>query len=170
MNKNMNMNNLNNCDFTCLRKKNIKKLKSLYKTQLSLYNKTYKKYLRFKFSNNRRLVRIADRSIKPQVVRANNRLNRILIELKNNIDETDKLLRQQKKLINKQNKQVVKKTHLLEKQKKKMYEKNKELISKNAQIDFSSNRNNYRKFTFFLVIILNILFAIILYRILSQKK
>ena len=75
-------------DYTCQRKKNIKKLKDMYETGLTKYYTAYNQYLQHKYdrSSNRAWKRMyAEKTLRPKVENLNNYLNKILTNMKNNI-------------------------------------------------------------------------------------
>ena len=144
------MSNLTGCDYTCQRKQNIEKLRELYTRELNRYNIEYNKYLQYKFSGNAGQKSVAEKEIKPKVTAINETLNNILYELKKNIEYTDQLIANQKRVIEAKNAQV--------------NEKNQILNSQDAYV-----MNNYRKFMLLLLILLNIILGAILYKVILKK-
>ncbi len=163
------MSNLTGCDYTCQRKQNIEKLRELYTRELNRYNIEYNKYLQYKFSGNAGQKSVAEKEIKPKVTAINETLNNILYELKKNIEYTDQLIANQKRVIEAKNAQVNEKNQILNSQDAYVMNKNNELTSKLKQVDFSKQRNNYRKFMLLLLILLNIILGAILYKVILKK-
>lgn len=163
------MSNLTGCDYTCQRKQNIEKLRELYTRELNRYNIEYNKYLQYKFSGNAGQKSVAEKEIKPKVTAINETLNNILYELKKNIEYTDQLIANQKRVIEAKNAQVNEKNQILNSQDSYVMNKNNELTSKLKQVDFSKQRNNYRKFMLLLLILLNIILGAILYKVILKK-
>lgn len=162
------MSNLLGCDYTCQRKQNIEKLRELYTKELNNYNVEYNKYLKYKFSGNAGQRRVADSQLKPKVTSINNTLNNILFELKKNIDYTDQLINNQKRIIEIKNSEVNKKNEILNRQDRFVMNKNNELTSKLKQVDFAKQRNNYRKLMLLILVLLNIILGGILYKVILK--
>ena len=154
------MTNLIGCDYTCQRKKNIKKLKDMYETGLTKYYTAYNQYLQHKYdrSSNRAWKRMyAEKTLRPKVENLNNYLNKILTNMKNNIRKSSGIISGQSKKINMSRDEINKKNFTIKKQDEDIERSNVELISKTRQIGFTAERNTYRRNMIVALLIINIL-------------
>ena len=154
------MTNLIGCDYTCQRKKNIKKLKDMYESGLTKYYTAYNQYLQHKYdrSSNRAWKRMyAEKTLRPKVENLNNYLNKILTNMKNNIRKSSGIISGQSKKINMSRDEINKKNFTIKKQDEDIERSNVELISKTRQIGFTAERNTYRRNMIVALLIINIL-------------
>lgn len=154
------MTNLIGCDYTCQRKKNIKKLKDMYETGLTKYYTAYNQYLQHKYdrSSNRAWKRMyAEKTLRPKVENLNNYLNKILTNMKNNIRKSSGIISGQSKKINMSRDEINKKNFTIKKQDEDIQRSNVDLISKTRQIGFTAERNTYRRNMIVALLIINIL-------------
>ena len=154
------MTNLIGCDYTCQRKKNIKKLKDMYETGLTKYYTAYNQYLQHKYdrSSNRAWKRMyAEKTLRPKVENLNNYLNTILTNMKNNIRKSSGIISGQSKKINMSRDEINKKNFTIKKQDEDIERSNVDLISKTRQIGFTAERNTYRRNMIVALLIINIL-------------
>ena len=154
------MTNLIGCDYTCQRKKNIKKLKDMYETGLTKYYTAYNQYLQHKYdrSSNRAWKRMyAEKTLRPKVENLNNYLNKILTNMKNNIRKSSGIISGQSKKINMSRDEINKKNFTIKKQDEDIERSNVDLISKTRQIGFTAERNTYRRNMIVALLIINIL-------------
>ena len=157
------------CDYTCQRKNNIEKLKTLYTNELSKYNGAYNDWLTKKAQSENPGDDEEVLKAQSDVETINQTLNSILFELKKNIEYTDGLIANQKRVIELKNAQVIQQNRQAAMQEKGVMNKNNELISKANQIEFSKKRNNFRKFILLILIILNIILGAIFYKVVLKK-
>jgi hypothetical protein len=87
----------------------------------------------------------AENTLRPQVEQSNARLNNILEELKRNIQETEELIKAQEKQVKSKNSEIYRKNKLLEEQDKTIITNSNELLSKDKQVQFTLERNKYRR-------------------------
>ena len=154
------MTNLIGCDYTCQRKKNINRLKELYESGLTKYYSAYNQYLQHKYdrSSNKAWKRMyAEKTLRPKVEKLNNQLNGILSNMKKNIGKSSSIIDSQTKQINKARDEINKKNYQIKKQDEDISRTNIDLISKNRQIDFTSERNTYRRNMLIALLIINII-------------
>ena len=157
------------CDYTCQRKNNIEKLKTLYTNELAKYNSAYNDWLTKKANSENPAEDQEVLSAQSAVETINQTLNSILFELKKNIEYTDGLIANQKRVIELKNTQVIQQNRQAAMQEKGVANKNNELISKANQIEFSKKRNNFRKFILLTLVILNIILGAIFYKVVLKK-
>ena len=155
------------CDYTCQRRANIDKLKTLYTTELQNYNGAYNEWLTLKADENADDADIL--AAQTSVEEINQTLNSILFELKKNIEYTDGLIANQKRVIQNKNTEVVRQNRAAALQDAGVTAKNNELISKANQIEFSKKRNNFRKFILLILVILNIILGAIFWKVVLKK-
>lgn len=155
------------CDYTCQRRQNIDKLKTLYTTELQNYNGAYNEWLTLKADENADDADIL--AAQTSVEEINQTLNSILFELKKNIEYTDGLIANQKRVIQNKNAEVVRQNRAAALQDAGVTAKNNELISKANQIEFSKKRNNFRKFILLILVILNIILGAIFWKVVLKK-
>ena len=150
------------CDYNCQREKNILELKQLYNKELNFYYDLYNQYLKYRFNhgggkNSYWKINYAESQIKPKVAASNKRLNKILNELKGNIDATNSQ-------ISKQTAEIKEKTMLIHDKNRKILvqdqdidEKQDMMDTKDGQIEFGSQRNFYKRNVMYLLIVLNVI-------------
>jgi len=139
---------MESCNYECQRKKNISKLRDLYNKELDSYRQSYNKYMEYKYdtSNDKEWkLTYAENTLRPQVEQSNARLNNILEELKRNIMETEQLIRKQEGEVKLKNSEIYRKNKLLEEQDQKIISNSNELLSKDKQVQFTLERNKYRR-------------------------
>ena len=133
-------------DYECRRKCNISKLKELYEKELNNYYTQYNKYLQYKYDRSSSSKQAeAENVIKPKVIRINNNLNKILADLKKNIEHTQELIQQQEGDINTKNNNIYKRNKQITDQYNTIVSRQDELESKNRQIDTGIERNQYKR-------------------------
>jgi hypothetical protein len=154
------MSNLIGCGYTCQRKKNISKLKELYENGLTQYYSAYNEYLQYKYdrSNQRAFRRAhAEKSLRPKVERLNKNLNNILEKLKLNINTTAGVIKTQSDEISQKRSTIERKNHHIKKQDNDIVRTNIDMVSKDRQVNYSKERNSYRRIMMIALIIINIL-------------
>ena len=157
-------------DYECRRKCNISKLKELYEKELNNYYTQYNKYLQYKYDRSSSSKQAeAENVIKPKVIRINNNLNKILADLKKNIEHTQELIQQQEGDINTKNNNIYKRNKQITDQYNTIVSRQDELESKNRQIDTGIERNQYKRNTMYFLIFLNIVIISVLAGILIKK-
>ena len=167
------MSNLVGCDFECQRNENIQQLRNLYDNELKKYYETYVKYINYKFdtSRNRQYkLNYAESTIKPQVQAINRKLNKILNTLKSNIAETETVINDHERNINNKGNLINKRNNVISKQDTKIEDGNNEILSRNRQVEFTEERNRYRKIMIITLIIVNILLGCGLFYLLKGSK
>ena len=162
-------------DYECQRKCNILKLKGLYTKELDNYYKTYQTYLNLKYSRGSGSSRgywraVAESKWRPKVVAINRRLNKILDDLKNNIEHTQSLIDTQEKEIQKKNDVIYKRNRKISKLNSEITEKSDEFVSKEQQIESGIERNNFKRNSMYILIALIVLVAGILAYLLTKKN
>jgi len=158
-------------DYQCQRKCNISKLKELYDTELQNYYTTYNEYLKYKYdrSSNQALMRArAESELRPKVVRINNRLNKVLTDLKSNIEYTQDLIKKQENGIKVKNNLIYRRNTRLSKQNDMINGRSDELVTKERQIETGGERNSYKRLSMYVLIILNIVAIIFLMKYLMK--
>lgn len=158
-------------DYQCQRKCNISKLKELYNSELQNYYTTYNEYLKYKYdrSSNQAIMRArAESELRPKVVRINKRLNRILTDLKGNIDHTRDMINRQENNIRVKNNLIYKRNKRLANQNDLIDGRSDELKTKEKQIDTGAERNSYKRLLMYVLIILNIVAVMFLTRYLLK--
>jgi chromosome segregation ATPase len=166
------MSNLVGCDYTCQRKKNIERLRDLYETELNNYYNTYNSYLKYKYDNSRDAGwkrNYAATKLRPRVVEINRNLNRMLRELKNNIRYTDQQIDRQKRILGSKTNTIHQKNKVIHTQDELVEDKNNELLSKERQVEFSKERNSYRRIMLFVLLIVNIILAGLFYYLIMKN-
>ena len=158
-------------DYQCQRKCNMSKLKELYNSELQNYYNTYNEYLRYKYdrSSNQAIMRArAESELRPKVVRINSRLNKILTDLKNNIDQTQDMIKKQENSIRVKNNLIYKRNQRLAKQNANINGRNQELVSKERQLETGSERNNYKRLAMYVFLLLNVVLIAVLVKYLMK--
>merc|ERR1712072_723506 len=125
-------------DYECQRKCNINNLKELYDKQLNQYYTEYQKYLTYKYdksSSSSQKQALAENVIRPKVIQINNNLNKILTDLKKNIDHTHDLITQQEGDIASKNNTLYSRNKEITKQYDTISSRKDELDSKERMID-----------------------------------
>ena len=140
------------CDYTCQRRQNIDKLKTLYTTELQNYNGAYNEWLTLKADENADDADIL--AAQTSVEEINQTLNSILFELKKNIEYTDGLIANQKRVIQNKNAEVVRQNRAAALQDS-VTARNNELISKPIKLNFQK-KECFRKFILLILVILKI--------------
>ena len=166
------MSNLVGCDYTCQRKKNIFRLKDLYEKELNNYYNSYNQYLQYKYDTSRDANwkrNYAETRLKPKVKGINANLNRMLKELKKNIKYTDDLIARQKRILKTKGNSVQQKNKIIHSQDVLVEDKSNDLSSKERQIEFSLERNSYRRIMLFVLLIINIILAGLFYILIMKN-
>ena len=166
------MSNLVGCDYTCQRKKNIFRLKDLYEKELNNYYNSYNQYLQYKYDTSRDANwkrNYAETKLKPKVKAINANLNRMLKELKKNIKYTDDLITRQKRILTTKGNSVQQKNRIIHSQDVLVEDKNNDLTGKERQIEFSLERNSYRRIMLFVLLIINIILAGLFYILIMKN-
>jgi hypothetical protein len=166
------MSNLVGCDYTCQRKKNIFRLKDLYEKELNNYYNSYNQYLQYKYDTSRDANwkrNYAETKLKPKVKAINANLNRMLKELKKNVKYTDDLITRQKRILTTKGNSVQQKNRVIHSQDVLVEDKNNDLSSKERQIEFSLERNSYRRIMLFVLLIINIILAGLFYILIMKN-
>jgi len=154
------MSKLVGCDYTCQRKKNIDKLRDVYETGIKKYYDAYNKYLQYKYDKSSERAwkkNYAETTLRPKVEKLNSELNKILENVKKNINNTSGIITKQSANIDNQADTIHKKNQLIRSQDKNIQQTNIALLSKNRQISFTKERNSYRRIMLILLIVVNIL-------------
>lgn len=160
------------CDYECQRKNNLNKLREIYESELNNYYNTYNQYLSYKYdrSNDRAWkMNYAETTLKPQVERINTTLNNILNELKRNIKETEQLIKSQEKTADSKTDLIYRKNKIIEIQDSTIKSNNQDLISKDRQIQFTLERNRYRRTMMIILVTINIVLLSIFYYYLMKQ-
>ena len=131
-------------------------MRALYEQEVAKYYEAYSAYMKSKYSEDAAARAYADNTLKPQVAKINQTLNTILGQLKSNIDMTDQLVKNQKNLINQRSDGYMKNKSYLNNQDEQVLRRNKEYSSKTKQLEFATQRNNYRRLMIILLILVNI--------------
>ena len=147
---------LTGCDYTCQRNKNLQNMRALYEQEVAKYYEAYTAYMKSKYSEDIAARNYAETTLKPQVAKINQTLNTILGQLKSNIDMTDQLVNNQKTLINQRSEGYMKNKNYLNTQDEVVLKRNKEYASKTRQLEFSKERNNYRRIMIIVLVLVNI--------------
>ena len=147
---------LTGCDYTCQRNKNLQNMRALYEQEVAKYYEAYTAYMKSKYSDDIAARNYAETTLKPQVAKINQTLNTILGQLKSNIDMTDQLVNNQKTLINQRSEGYMKNKNYLNNQDDVVLKRNKEYASKTRQLEFSKERNNYRRIMIIILVLVNI--------------
>ena len=166
------MSNLVGCDYTCQRKKNIFRLKDLYEKELNNYYNSYNQYLQYKYDTSRDANwkrNYAETKLKPKVKAINANFNRMLKELKKNVKYTDDLITRQKRILTTKGNSVQQKNRVIHSQDVLVEDKNNDLSSKERQIEFSLERNSYRRIMLFVLLIINIILAGLFYILIMKN-
>ena len=154
------MSKLVGCDYSCQRKKNIGKLKDLYEKELNNYYNSYSTYLQYKYDNSSDKAwkkNYAETTLRPKVVSINKNLNNILRQLKRNINYTNKLINKHKRLVDSKTTSVMQKNKTIKYQDNYIDDNNIALLSKNRQIEFSKERNSYKRIMLIVLVIINLI-------------
>lgn len=151
-------------DYKCERKCNITKLKEKYNLELQNYYAEYNKYLNLKFGNHstKQQQITADTIVKPQIVRINANLNKMLSDLKTNIKNTQTSIQIQEKNITSKNKDINVKNSQIKEQLEEIEKRREELDTKNRMIETSIQRNRYKSNVMYLLIIVSIILSIVI--------
>jgi len=147
-------------DYECQRKCNISKLKDLYNSELQNYYSEYNKYLEYKYDRTSQASRKkaeAENIIRPKVIRINSVLNKILSDLKKNINYTQNMISQQEVDIDNKNNDIYNRNIKITNQFNTITKKKQELGSKKAMIDSGIERNKYKRNTMYFLIVLNLI-------------
>ena len=166
------MSRLIGCDFTCRRKKNIGKLRDMYEKELNNYYNSYNTYLQYKHdtSSDRAWKRnYAETTLRPKVVAINKTLNNILGQLKRNIKNTNGLISNHKRLVDSKTTNVMQKNKTIKHQDNFIDDKSLELTSKNRQVDFSKERNSYKKLMLILLVVINLVLISLFYYLIMKQ-
>ena len=166
------MSNLVGCDYTCQRKKNISRLRDLYERELNNYYNSYNQYLKYKYDNSRDAGwkrNYANTKLKPKVQQINANLNNMLRELKKNIKNTDELIGRQKRILGNKTNNIYQKNKVINGQDNLVEDKNNELSSKERQVEFSVERNRYRRIMLFVLLIINVALLALFYYLVMNK-
>jgi hypothetical protein len=166
------MSKLVGCDYTCQRKKNIVKLRDLYEKELNNYYNAYSTYLQYKYDNSSDRAwkkNYAETTLRPKVVGINKNLNKILRQLKRNINYTNKLINRHKRMVNTKSTSVIQKNKTIKYQDNYIDDKNIDLLSKNRQVEFSKERNSYKRIMLIVLVIINIILIALFYYLVMKK-
>jgi len=158
-------------DYECQRKCNISKLRELYNSELQNYYTTYNEYLKYKYdrSSNQAIMRArAESELRPKVVRINRRLNKVLTDLKSNIEHTQSLIKKQEGDIKVKNNLIYRRNNRLSKMNDTINGRSDELQTKERQMETGGERNSYKRLSMYVLIILNILAIVFLTRYLMK--
>lgn len=144
------------CDYTCQRNRNLQNMRSLYEGEVAKYYEVYTQYMRSKYSEDTSERNYAETTLKPRVAKINQTLNTILGQLKSNIDMTDQLVNNQKSIINQRSDGYMRNKSYLTSQDEVVLKRNKEFAGKHRQLEFSKERNNYRRLMILILILVNV--------------
>ena len=110
----------------------------------------------------------AESELRPKVVRINNRLNKVLTDLKSNIEHTQDLIKKQENGIKVKNNLIYRRNTRLSKQNDMINGRSDELVTKERQIETGGERNSYKRLSMYVLIILNIVAIIFLMKYLMK--
>uniref|UniRef100_A0A6C0EK19 Uncharacterized protein n=1 Tax=viral metagenome TaxID=1070528 RepID=A0A6C0EK19_9ZZZZ len=153
----------NNNDFHCQRKCNISKMEELYNKELQKYYLEYNKYLHYKYdrtADKSRKKLLAETVIRPNIIKINNNLNNILINLKKHIKNTNNLIQGQKHEIANKNNNIYRQNTKIKHQINLLKEKEDSILSKERQVDTGLDRNRYKRNSMYVIFIINIILFI----------
>lgn len=145
-------------DYECKRKCNIYKLKNSYERNLSDYRDTYTKYIKNKYttgSNKSTMQAYAEYTLKPKLIKLNNKLNSILGDLKQNIEYTNDLINKKHSVIATKNNSIYRRNSRITELDEQMNERKSEIRTKENQIDVVREKNNYKRNSMIILIIIN---------------
>lgn len=157
------MDELVGCDFSCQRKQNMNRLQDTYDKELDVYFKNYGTYIEYKNAtgpNKEWKRKIAKSKYLPLIVTSNNKLNKILSELKDGIKKTESMINEQTLNVQGQTDTIRAKNSKIDDQMDIINHRNKELVSKDRQLTFSTERNRYRRISLLVLVLVNILLVI----------
>ncbi len=153
------MSQLIGTDYETQKINNINSLKQKYESKLAEYKSAYNTYYIMKFdtSTNKEAKRLeAETTWSPKVASLNTELNNILNEVKKNIMDTEQLINKQKTEVDTKTKLIYDKNQLIESQDNEIKKRNNELMSKDRQIQFTLERNRYRRIIMISLIATNV--------------
>ena len=93
----------------------------------------------------------------------------MLKELKKNVKYTDDLITRQKRILTTKGNSVQQKNRVIHSQDVLVEDKNNDLSSKERQIEFSLERNSYRRIMLFVLLIINIILAGLFYILIMKN-
>ena len=166
------MSRLVGCDYTCQRKKNIVKLRDLYEKELNNYYNSYSTYLKYKYDNSGDRAwkkNYAETTLRPKVVAINKNLNDILRQLKRNINYTNKMINRHKRLVTNKTSSVMQKNKTIKHQDNYIEDRNVDLLSKNRQVEFSKERNSYKRMMLIVLVIINLILIALFYYLVMKN-
>lgn len=154
------MSKLVGCDYICQKKKKINKMREVYETTIKKYYDAYNLYLQYKYDKSSERAwkkNYAETTLRPKVEKINNELNSILENVKTNINDTSEIITKQAANIDNSTESIHRKNRLIHDQDKTIRDTNLSLLSKNRQISFTKERNNYRIIMLVILVVVNIL-------------
>jgi len=110
----------------------------------------------------------AESELRPKVVRINRRLNKVLTDLKSNIEHTQSLIKRQEGDIKVKNNLIYRRNNRLSKMNDTINGRSDELQTKERQMETGGERNSYKRLSMYVLIILNILAIVFLTRYLMK--
>ena len=162
-----------NNNVLCKMKCNIHTLNIEYSQTLKTYRNHYNKYLEFKFDkgpDKHRKHKIANTIMKNKLDAINKKLEKLSIDIKRFIKESDNNIHIQKKSIDTKNSNIYRQNLLLKQQHENILKENQNLLGKNRQIDTGIDRNNYKRNIMYFLIIINIILFIGIGKLLIDNK
>lgn len=159
-------------DYACQRKCNISKLEQLYNKELNNYYNTYTTYLKLKYSVGRNSTvdrRNAETKWRPKVANINARLNKILTDIKANINHTKSLINSQEKEIEIKNNNIYQRNKKITDMANLIDKNTDDYVSKERQIVTGEERNRFRRNSMYFLILLNVIVIGVLGYLLTKK-
>ena len=142
------MSQLLGTDYETQKIRNMNTLKQKYDSKLEEYRTAFNTYLTYKYdtSADKAAKQLqAEETWRPKTEALNDELNAILDEVRKNIQETQALIEKQKGEVNNKTAMIYDKNKEIETQDKAIRVRNQELLSKDRQVQFTSERNKYRR-------------------------
>ncbi len=153
------MSQLQGIDYETQRINNINSLKQKYEAKLDEYKNARNTFLAYSYDTtaNKEAKKLEAETVwKPKVEALNTELNNILNEVKKNIIETESLINKQKSEVENKTKMIYEKNSIIENQDKIIKSRNQELVSKDKQIQFTLERNRYRRIIMISLLLTNV--------------
>ena len=111
----------------------------------------------------------AETTLRPKVVAINKNLNDILRQLKRNINYTNKMINRHKRLVTSKTSSVMQKNKTIKHQDNYIEDRNIDLLSKNRQVEFSKERNSYKRMMLIVLVIINLILIALFYYLVMKN-
>ena len=149
-------------DFVNERNTKIAELRKQYETELKRYYEEYTKFITNKYSGDANK-RAESNTNQKNIKTINGKLNNILDALRQNNTSAEMMIKDHEANIKNKTNIIHRRNHLINRQDGKIAQGNNEMLSRSRQIEFTEERNRYRKIMIIALIIVNIFLVLGLY-------